>query len=242
MELWNSVCKTDPKHTKKVNQRGGFTAIDAHYQVQQATEAFGPVGIGWGYSCEYQFQNAAVICLLTFWHGSKSQSFGPIAGCSTFVSTDRNGSSRMDTDAPKKAMTDALTKALSHLGFNADVFLGKFDDNKYVQQMAQEFAPAAPTQPAPAQSPELSDAKKAACARVLEMDLPEMAENFRKALEYYKIQPAHFLAAAKVNAITDLPQAQLTSSFLALVKEPAQFAQKVQSVVGSANPKPTTRA
>ena len=30
-ELWDQVCKTDPRHTKKVNQRGGFTAIDAHY-------------------------------------------------------------------------------------------------------------------------------------------------------------------------------------------------------------------
>jgi hypothetical protein len=28
-------------------------------------------------------------------------------------------------------MTDGLTKALSHLGFNADVFLGEFDGNKY---------------------------------------------------------------------------------------------------------------
>jgi hypothetical protein len=41
----------------------------------------------------------------------------------------RNG--KVDEDAPKKAMTDGLTKALSHLGFNADVFLGKFDGNKY---------------------------------------------------------------------------------------------------------------
>ena len=47
--IWDQVCKTDPRHTKKVNQRGGFTAIDAHYQVQRATEVFGPVGIGWGY-------------------------------------------------------------------------------------------------------------------------------------------------------------------------------------------------
>ena len=29
------------------------------------------------------------------------------------------------------AVTDGLTKAPSHLGFNADVFLGKYDGNKY---------------------------------------------------------------------------------------------------------------
>jgi len=35
----------------------------------------------------------------------------------------------------KKATTDGITKCLSMLGFNADVFLGKFDDNKYVQEL-----------------------------------------------------------------------------------------------------------
>jgi hypothetical protein len=47
----------------------------------------------------------------------------------------------IDNDAFKKATTDALTKLLSHLGFNADVFLGLFDDNKYVKRMEQEFDP-----------------------------------------------------------------------------------------------------
>ena len=132
-KLWDSVSKTDPNHTKKVNQRGGFTAIDAHYQVQQATEAFGPVGIGWGYECDYRVQDGVVLCLLNFWHGDRGNTFGPIAGCADFTTK------RLDTDAPKKAMTDALTKALSHLGFNADVFLGKFDDNKYIAQLTAEF-------------------------------------------------------------------------------------------------------
>jgi hypothetical protein len=50
MRIWEAVSKTDPRHTKKVNQRGGFTAISAHYQVMSATRQFGPVGIGWGYS------------------------------------------------------------------------------------------------------------------------------------------------------------------------------------------------
>ena len=30
LRIWNDVSKTDPRHTKKVNQRGGFTAISAH--------------------------------------------------------------------------------------------------------------------------------------------------------------------------------------------------------------------
>ena len=35
----------------------------------------------------------------------------------------------------QSAMTDAMTKAFSHLGMSADVFLGKFDDSKYVQTL-----------------------------------------------------------------------------------------------------------
>tara|TARA_B100000787_G_scaffold169335_1_gene160249 strand:- start:26 stop:571 length:546 start_codon:yes stop_codon:yes gene_type:complete len=134
MTLWDSVNKTDPSHTKTVNQRGGFTAIDAHYQIQAATKQFGPVGIGWGYDCEYIFQGPVVICLVTLWHGDRINKFGPFAGCADM------SSKRLDTDAPKKSMTDGLTKAISHLGFNADVFLGKFDDNKYVEEMKAEFA------------------------------------------------------------------------------------------------------
>lgn len=140
LKLWESVSKTDPAHTKKVNQRGGFTAIDAHYQVQQATKAFGPVGEGWGYEVNHGtiesssmiFASADVIV----WHGNRDQAYGPVRGLSAII----NQKGRVDEDAPKKALTDALTKALSHLGFSADVFLGKFDDNRYVQQVAKEIA------------------------------------------------------------------------------------------------------
>jgi disulfide oxidoreductase YuzD len=35
---------------------------------------------------------------------------------------------KLDTDFAKKVETDTLTKALSKLGFSADVFLSKFED------------------------------------------------------------------------------------------------------------------
>ena len=40
--------------------------------------------------------------------------------------------SKLDDDCIKKVQTDAITKGLSRLGFNADVFMGRFDGNKYV--------------------------------------------------------------------------------------------------------------
>lgn len=135
MALWDSVQKTDPSHTKKVNQRGGFTSISAHYQVMRATEVFGPVGIGWGYDCgEPIFTGPFIIVPVKVWYRDRANTFGPIYGSAEIAGA------RPDSDAPKKAMTDALTKALSHLGFNADVFLGKFDDNKYVAAVTAEFA------------------------------------------------------------------------------------------------------
>lgn len=137
MRIWNAVCKTDPKHTKPVEFGRKFTAIDAHYQIQEATRQFGPIGEGWGYDTgEIVFADGLVIVPVTLWHGDRTKTFGPIYGSTTL--RDRKGN--IDKDAPKKATTDALTKALSQLGFNADVFLGKFDDNKYVDDMRKEFA------------------------------------------------------------------------------------------------------
>lgn len=203
--IWDQVCKTDPRHTKKVNQRGGFTAIDAHYQVQRATEVFGPVGIGWGYiNGEPIFKDSLVFVPVTLWHGDRSNSFGPIYGGAEVVS-DKG---RTDNDALKKASTDGLTKALSHLGFNADVFLGKFDDNKYVQDMAREFAAAAPPPPAVAKMREF--AEKVALAITLD-DLDTLLATYGEHLkEASRIEPAegkrvHQSYLAKRQALEPVP-------------------------------------
>ena len=137
MDIWNAVEKTDPRHTKAVNQRGGFTAIGANYQIMNATKQFGPIGSGWGYTVDkFERMDSMVIAHVTFWHGNRANVFGPILGCAEMFGK------KADSDAPKKAMTDAITKALSQLGFNADVFLGKFDDNKYVAEVGAEFREA----------------------------------------------------------------------------------------------------
>lgn len=134
MELWNKVCTTDPKHTKKVEQRGGFTAIDAMYQIQTATEMFGAVGKGWGWSFSEPIfpPNDTVVIKCTLWHGTKENTV------EHFGQKKLNSGKGADEDAFKKAGTDGLTKCLSYLGFNADVFLGKFDDNKYVEELKKK--------------------------------------------------------------------------------------------------------
>jgi len=135
-KLWDAVCTTDPAHTKKVNQRGGFTAIDAMYQIETATKQFGPAGVGWGWDFELIWPpNDSVIAKVTLWHGKKDQT---VTQCGQ---KRLNMGDKVDEDAVKKAVTDGLTKCLSYLGFNADVFLGKFDDNKYIEAMKAEHDP-----------------------------------------------------------------------------------------------------
>ena len=144
MELWNKVSTTNPKNTKHVSQRGGFTSICAQSQVMEATRTFGPIGIGWGYIASVPtFHDNLAFVSVTLWHGDRSNTFGPLTGGAEWK--DKNG--RLDSDAPKKATTDAVTKLLSQLGFNADVFLGLFDDNKYVEKVAREFAEAEKPKP-----------------------------------------------------------------------------------------------
>lgn len=136
MELWNKVCKTDPAITKSVKLRGGFTSIDAQAQIKRATEEWGPYGGAWGVrECHYDFINTPSdtgeqtgIYLIAIFYSPEGEF--PIASDMFF---------QPHNDCMKKLLTDITTKALSKLGFNSDVFEGKFDDNKYVDKMRREF-------------------------------------------------------------------------------------------------------
>ena len=141
LDLWSSVDTTDPAHTKKVNQRGGFTAIAAQSQVKKATEMFGPFGLSgcWGVKNE-QFTTmedvGMVIYTATLWYSYNDRTGEfPIHSSIKYHSNNR-----VDDDFSKKVATDALTKGLSKLGFNADVFMGLFDDNKYVAKVSKQFS------------------------------------------------------------------------------------------------------
>ena len=145
MRIWDSLCKTNPDYTRSVPSSYGkkITSIDPMYQIQMMTETFGPVGQGWKYTVEYKhIPNEgffgfiyAEVCIHYCIHGDWF-SYGPV--CSVQNLCKKNGT--LDDEAPKKAMTDAMTKAFSHLGMSADVFLGKFDDSKYVQEVKKEFS------------------------------------------------------------------------------------------------------
>jgi len=142
LKLWKAVEKTDPKHTKKANIGGmKITAIAPQYQILKATEQFGPYAIKWGFKdIEFDWSLVADHKLVIF----KGTFFCPDGECvvtnSAKLFMDR-AEKMIDADIAKKLETDALTKVLSKMGFNADVFMGRYDDNKYVEQMTKEHAP-----------------------------------------------------------------------------------------------------
>jgi len=128
-EIWEKVEKTDAKYTKDVSFGRKFTSICAYSQIKRATEIFGAAGEGWGWDFEIIPDDNIWVFKVSLWHGKKENVVNSFGCC------DKIFKKKPDDDAPKKALTDGITKALSYLGFNADVFLGQWDknDNKYVQ-------------------------------------------------------------------------------------------------------------
>tara|TARA_R110002096_G_scaffold152085_3_gene315029 strand:- start:436 stop:984 length:549 start_codon:yes stop_codon:yes gene_type:complete len=145
MELWDKVCKTDPKHTKPTKIGGmNITAIAPQYQIMNATKAFGPYGIAWGFKAiELDYSLIAAYDLVIF----KGTFFCP-KGEFQIINSSKMHMDRakkmVDADFAKKIETDAMTKALSKMGFNADVFMGCFDDVAYVANATIEFAEPVP--------------------------------------------------------------------------------------------------
>jgi hypothetical protein len=58
-------------------------------------------------------------------------------GHTPYVYGSKNGP-MCDMEAQKKSLTDAIKKALSMLGFSADIFLGEWDDQNYIDQRVNE--------------------------------------------------------------------------------------------------------
>ena len=171
LKLWHTVEKTNPKYTKNAKVGGNaITSISPQFQIMNVTEQFGSYGSTWGFKdiqLDYSLVNTpfkrekkegvypnqkvvgledAVMGLVVF----KAIFFYPdgefpiINSISLFTNNDMT---KIDDNFAKKIETDALTKAISKLGFNADIFMGKFDDVRYVEEMKKEFAEPAPVQP-----------------------------------------------------------------------------------------------
>ena len=147
--LWNAVEKTDPTYTKRVtiNNRT-FTTIDAYYQIKLATEQFGMYGQTWGLkNTDIEFKEMADKTILALYNAVFYYPNGEfeVHNALKVQYVTGKGYIKIDDDFAKKLETDTLTKCLSKLGFNADVFLGRFDDARYVNELKKEKAEAEKT-------------------------------------------------------------------------------------------------
>ncbi|MDQ7733800.1 hypothetical protein QT231_13890 [Halomonas sp. SpR1] len=156
LALWREVEKTPTTAVKEANVDGQqITTLDAMYVIEQATKLFGPMGIGWGYRIEderydigapvlgtkgeliaHEQTHTIRLALWYRWHGEH----GEVTQFGHTRAVYRTGTGKWKTDgeAPKKSVTDAIKKCLSLLGFAADVYYGRFDNQDYIQ--AQQAA------------------------------------------------------------------------------------------------------
>jgi hypothetical protein len=192
LALWESVEATDPAFTRPMEGAFAGTAINPTYLYRRATEAFGPVGLGWGYEIVsedtiegshlgYDSEGKDLgfgkehVLLLRLWYRLNGER-GELChyGQTTYIS--RRGEQIVaDTDHRKKSITDALSKCLSMLGFAADVFMGRYDDSKYV---AQRMADKSKRTSQPSHSSQVQQAQQAPATAVgaLTQDQPTPAQ------------------------------------------------------------------
>ncbi len=160
MRIWEQVEKTDTRFTKKAKVGGqDITSLSGTAMIMKATEVFGPAGIGFGWRVlEERFDPGIEVfsgegdkrvrlgmtsnhtVRIAFWFVLDGQR-GEIEsyGCTNYIYKASYGMIT-DGEAPKKSLTDAIKKALSALGFSADVFLGLHDDANYLEQLNDELA------------------------------------------------------------------------------------------------------
>lgn len=148
--LWNRLEETDVRYVKSFD-RGSFkgTAVDATYNVKRVSDLLGPVGYAWGWEVKSERldtfgtgEDAQTIhtCVLRAWFRQPdgTKEFVEHVGhtkAAYWTRPRRPGDKPryvVDEEFAKKSVTDALSKVMVSLGASADIWLGRFDGNKYV--------------------------------------------------------------------------------------------------------------
>ena len=145
LNIWNKHSDIDPKYTKPITGKAyKGTSPSPQHVIWCLTDLFGPMGQGWGARVvaeDFTPLGEEVLhwCRIEFWHTERVNTFETY-GQTKALMQKRDGTLMSDEDAPKKSFTDALVKAASYLGIASNIFLGRWDDQKYVQSVAEDFA------------------------------------------------------------------------------------------------------
>ena len=163
MRLWDALRTPNPKHTKPFKRGGGFsgTALSGMAVAQMLTEQFGPCGVGWRVVITnedyvpgntFYMDDGSIIGntithvvrgYLTYLCDGEWANTSEQFGQTTYVGKNKYGMFT-DEEAPKKSATDLMSKCASLIGVAADIHLGLFDDNKYVNAVKEQFEAGSP--------------------------------------------------------------------------------------------------
>jgi hypothetical protein len=168
LSIWKAIERTDPKQVKPITGKSySGHSPKPHYIIWKLTRQFGPVGRGFG----WQVIHEAYVpgkphedgteqiheCRIRFWWRDGEDTREVESYGATKALYKAKGNYWVDDeDAAKKSLTDAITKAASWLGASADIFMGRWDDSKYVAALEAEARTARerPTEAAkPAETP-----------------------------------------------------------------------------------------
>jgi hypothetical protein len=177
LALWERVRTPHPSACKAFNNgKFGGTAINATMTTRAATHEWGPIGLDWhvefseeiidgrpfvidGNLCFEKIHIAEAV--VTYPVGDKKGSALGRGATYLVRYNDSKNTISSDDEAPKKSRTDALTNALKSLGFAADVHMGLWDDNKYVDAVKAEVAGKANGNGAPKAKPQTAPKEEA---------------------------------------------------------------------------------
>jgi hypothetical protein len=174
LAIWKAIERTDPKQVKPITGKSySGHSPKPHYIIWKLTRQFGPVGYGFGWTVVHEAyidgkpQDGTTEkiheCRILFWWrdpetGDRSE---PVEsyGATKALYKSRKGEWVDDEDAAKKSLTDAITKAASWLGASADIFMGRWDDSKYVAALEAEARtarerPTEAAKPKPTETPD----------------------------------------------------------------------------------------
>lgn len=151
LRIWNALFRTDPAHVKPITGKTyQGNSPKPQYVIWRLTEQFGPVGCGFGWyvlSDDYidgkPHQDGTEKlheCRVRFWWKADGERCEMESyGCTKALYKTKQGYWVDDEDAAKKSLTDAIVKAASWLGVAGDIFMGRWDDSKYQQELREEM-------------------------------------------------------------------------------------------------------
>lgn len=151
LKLWDRV-KT-PRGEIKSNVFNGrnVTTVSGQSTIKTATEEFGIMGVGWGVHISEDVIDEGAPLLVDgkvvgfekvhklrgyVWYrlDGKMCNTSHQYGHTKFVSIDSYGRFKTEEDYAKKSVTDLIGKCLASIGFNADIYMGEFDNPQYAKE------------------------------------------------------------------------------------------------------------